>query len=82
MSSMNFTKEKKGGMMRVYGLAIYVSVFLKKRLSLLKVCHEVSDDTRISEKGFSDELSCNRSLKRASSRLSELLRFGYSQTLA
>jgi len=65
----------------VYGLAIYVSVIHKKFI-VLKVCHEVSDGMRISEKGFSNVLSCIRSLKRASPRLSELLKFGYCQELA
>jgi len=54
--------------MHAYGLAMYVSVFYKKFV-ILKARHEVSDDTRISEKGFSDVLSCSRSLKRALSCL-------------
>jgi len=66
---------------RVYGQVMYVSVFHKK-LRILKFFHVASDDTRISEKGFSEVLSCSRSLKRASSRLSELLKFGYCQELA
>jgi len=48
----------------------------------LKVCQDGSDNTRMIRKGFPDVLSCIRSLKRASSRLSELLKFGYCQELA
>jgi len=52
------------------------------RAGPLRNINEWSNPEYISEKGFPDELSCNRSLKWASSRLSELLRFGYCQTLA
>jgi len=59
----------------------YVILLSLLKSKTLKVFHKSSDDTRISEKGFSNVLSCNRSLKRAPSRLSELLKFGYCQEL-
>ena len=55
------------------GLLSCDSAFFNKS-ETLKVCRKSSDDTRMLEKGFSDVLSCNRSLKRASSRLSEILK--------
>ena len=49
---------------------------------VLKVFQKSLDNTRMLEKGFPDVLSCNRSLKRALSRLSEILKFGYCQKIA
>jgi len=62
-----------------YGVYIVMACYYVIMLSFnksetLKVCQESSDDTRMLEKGFPDMLSCNRSLKRALSRLSEILK--------
>jgi len=71
----------KSDLMHAYGFTMCVSVFLIK-FEVLRVCLEVLDNTRVSKKEFSDVLYWSGSLKRAPSRLSELLRFGYCQEFA